>query len=63
MKEDLPYLTDQEKETFKMCLANIEDKLHALQCESNQDHCYKTYIKEKSNSIYYDIKVILNMCE
>lgn len=61
MKENLPYLTEDEKERFKMCLGNIQDKLTALQTEAQNKHAYKSYIEEKIDVILNDASVIKHL--
>ena len=61
MKEKLPYLTEDEKRRYEMCLRNIEDKLKALKTEAENERPYKHYIKEKIDSILWDAKVIENL--
>lgn len=56
------YLDDEEKNRAKMCVANIIDKLQAIDIELNtREKPYKTYLKEKMDSINWDIKVLNNM--
>lgn len=63
MEEKLPYLTANELETYKMCVANIGDKIKSLSNEAKRSKPYKHYIKEKADSISFDINVILNMLD
>ena len=58
MREKLPYLTEDEKKRYEMCLRNIEDKLKALKIETENERPYRYYIKEKIDSILWDAKVI-----
>ena len=44
MEEKLPYLTENELETYKMCIANIEDKIKSLSDEAKRSRPYKYYI-------------------
>ena len=56
------YLDEEEKSRAKMCVANITDKLQAIDTELNtREKPYKTYLKEKMDSINWDIKVLNNM--
>ena len=56
------YLDEEEKNRAKMCVANITDKLQAISTELNtREKPYKTYLKEKMDSINWDIKVLNNM--
>lgn len=56
------YLDEEEKNRAKMCVANIIDKLQAIDTELNtREKPYKTYLKEKMDSINWDIKVLNNM--
>ena len=56
------YLDEEEKNRAKMCVANIIDKLQAIDTELNtREKPYKTYLKEKMGSINWDIKVLNNM--
>lgn len=56
MKE--PYLDEDEKRRYEMCLRNIEDKLKALKAEAEKERPYRYYIKEKIDSIIWDAKCI-----
>ena len=56
------YLDEEEKNRAKMCVVNITDKLQAINTELNtREKPYKTYLKEKMDSINWDIKVLNNM--
>ena len=56
------YLDEEEKNRAKMCVANIIDKLQAIDTELNtREKPYKTYLKEKMESINWDVKVLNNM--
>ena len=56
------YLDEEEKSRAKMCVANITDKLQAIDTELNtREKPYKTYLKEKTDSINWDIKVLNSM--
>ena len=56
------YLDEEEKSRAKMCVANITDKLQAIDTELNtREKPYKTYLKEKMDSINWDIKVLNSM--
>ena len=56
------YLDEEEKNRAKMCVANIIDKLQAIDTELNtREKPYKTKKKKKMDSINWDIKVLNNM--
>ena len=56
------YLDEEEKNRAKMCVANIIDKFQAIDTELNtREKPYKTYLKEKMDSINWNIKVLNNM--
>lgn len=58
----LPYLDDEELNVSKMCIANIKDKMEAVETEINKEgKAYKTYLKEKLDSIYRDVKVLVSI--
>ena len=57
-----PYLNENQKRTATSCLNNIEDKLMAVRNElTTRERPYKSYLKEKLDSIYWDVKVLINM--
>lgn len=58
------YLNEDEIKRAKMCLANIEDKLKAVKTEiTTSQKPYKSYLREKMNSITWDVNVINHMIE
>lgn len=59
----MDYLSDEEKKRMKMCTSNIKDKLQAIITELNNDHSYKTYLREKMNSITWDVRCINSIIE
>ena len=60
----MPYLNEDEIKRAKMCVANIKDKLYAIEKEINEtQRPYKHYLKEKLDSIIWDTKVLNNMIE
>ena len=62
--EVLPYLNEEESKRVKMCLYNINDKMEAVNTEVLQsERAYKSYLKEKIDSIYNDIKVIKHIVD
>ena len=56
-----PYLNEEEKRRLKMCIANIKDKLQAIESESLNDKPYRCYLKEKIDSIIWDVNCIESM--
>lgn len=61
-ENNMDYLSKEEIERAKSCIANIEDKLNAIKTEIySREHPYKTYIREKASSITWDINVINHM--
>ena len=61
---DLPYLDEDEIKRAKMCIYNINDKMESISNEIlNSEKAYKSYLKEKIDSIYNDIKVLKSMVE
>lgn len=57
----MDYLTNEEVKRAKMCTSNIQDKLQAIISELNNKHAYKTYLKEKMESITWDVKCMNSM--
>lgn len=56
------YLDEDHIKRAKMCVANIFDKLQAIDTELNtREKPYRTYLKEKMDSINWDIKVLNNI--
>jgi hypothetical protein len=58
----LEYLNETQKKTGLSAAYNIQDKMNAVMTELNKEHSYKCYLNEKLDSIYWDVKVLLNMC-
>lgn len=56
-------LSEAQKERAKFCLANIKDKLVAIEQELHLENADKHYIGEKIESVYWDTKCIKSMCE
>lgn len=56
-----PYLNEEEKSRLKMCIANIKDKLTALESESLNERPYRYYLAEKVDSILWDANCIKSM--
>lgn len=57
-----PFLDDLQKDTAIRCVANIDDKLQAVKLELvNPNKPYKTYLREKLESIDWDVQILLNM--
>lgn len=62
--KNLNTLTDEEKTRAKYCVENIQDKLYSISNElNNSPVAYKPYLKEKLDSIIWDINVLKNMVE
>lgn len=60
----MDYLSDEEVKRAKMCTSNIQDKLQAVIKELNESpRAYKTYLREKMNSITWDVNCLNNMVE
>ena len=57
-----PYLDEEEMNRAKMCITNIQDKFEAIKTELNNEKAYKGYLKEKLDSIQWDVNCLLNMC-
>lgn len=56
------YLNEDEIKRAKMCIANIEDKLKAIKTEvMTTQKPYKSYLKEKLDSITWDVNVLNHM--
>lgn len=61
MDKENDILTKDEIKRAKMCLVNIKDKLRAVESEINKEKAFKYYLKEKLDSITWDINVLNNM--
>ena len=60
--EEKPYLNETQINTGISALNNIEDKLMAIRNElTTREKPYKRYLREKLDSIYWDVKVLMNM--
>lgn len=60
----MPYLSEEEKNSAMYAVENIEDKLNAVRTElATKDKSYKGYLLEKLDSIYYDVKYLINICK
>lgn len=60
----MPFLNENEIKTAKMCVANIKDKLYAIEKEVTEtQRPYKHYLKEKLDSIISDTRVLNSMIE
>lgn len=63
MEEQLPYLTGYEIIRASNCEHNIQDKLDAIKSEIHKEKPYKGYMLEKLQSILWDTKCLISMCE
>lgn len=60
----MEYLNADEIKRAKMCIANIEDKLNAVKTEIlSREKPYKDYLKEKLDSMNWDVQVLISMIE
>lgn len=60
----MDYLDEDQIRRAKMCVCNIEDKIKAIRQEVyNSPKAYKTYLREKVSSIYYDAMCLNRMVE
>ena len=57
------YLNEEEKESARMCISNIEDKLLSIKNEISLNMSYKGYLLEKLKPILNDTKCLINICE
>lgn len=57
------YLNEEEKESARMCISNIEDKLLSIKNEISLNMSYKNYLLEKLQPILNDTKCLINICE
>lgn len=58
----MEYLSKEEIDRAKGCIANIQDKLYAVVTEIQCTNPYKSYLKEKLESIKWDTDCLLSMC-
>lgn len=59
-----PFLNELQRENAKMCIRNIADKMLSVDTEiSTKEKPYKRYLKEKLDSINWDVQVLLNLCK
>lgn len=59
-----PYLGEQEKNRAKSIMYSIKDRMAAVESELIfRDRPYKSYLSEKLDSIYTDIKCLMSICE
>lgn len=58
-------LNEDELKRARLCVANIKDKFTSVENEvfNNKGFAYKPYLKEKLQSIYWDIEVLKEMCD
>lgn len=59
----MDYLDEDEMKRAKMCVANVLDKIKAIDSELLNKKAYKNYILEKMNSIDWDITCLKSMCD
>lgn len=60
--EEKPYLNETQINIGISALNNIEDKLMAIRNELiTRERPYKNYLREKLDSVYWDVKVLMNM--
>lgn len=58
----MDYLNEDEIRRAKMCVSNIKDKLQAVASELTLvEKPHKKYLKEKLDSITWDVNVLNNM--
>lgn len=58
----MSYLNKDAVKKAKMCVANIKDKLQAIETELlTREKPYKSYINEKLSSITWDVNVLNSM--
>lgn len=58
----MSYLNKDGVKKAKMCVANIKDKLQAIETELlTREKPYKPYINEKLSSITWDVNVLNSM--
>lgn len=62
MAEKEVFLNENQARTALTCVANIEDKLAAIKNELlTREKPHKPYLNEKLDSIYWDVKVLMNI--
>lgn len=62
MAEKEVFLNENQSRTALTCVANIEDKLAAIKNELlTREKPHKPYLNEKLDSIYWDVKVLMNI--
>jgi hypothetical protein len=59
----MEYFNEEQIRRGKDCAWNIQDKLHAIMSELGGPRPYKGYMKEKLESILWDAKCLMSMCE
>lgn len=58
------FLNENQVDISFGCIANIEDKLEAIKHELySREKPHKPYLNEKLDSIYWDVKVLKNICK
>lgn len=57
------YLDEEQHERAIWCIANINDKLAAIDKELLNERAYKSYILEKLENIEWDFTCLKNMCK
>lgn len=55
------YLDQNEQKRMKLFISEIEDKMYAIKVELQNERAYKSYLKEKMDSINWNIKCINNL--
>lgn len=55
------YLDQNEHERMKFFISEIDDKIYAIKVELQNERAYKSYLKEKMDSINWNIKCINNL--
>lgn len=64
MAEKEVFLNESQSRTALSCVSNIEDKLEAIKNELlTREKPYKPYLNEKLDSIYWDVKVLMNIAK
>lgn len=62
MNKNSDVLSELEIERAKMCVANLVDKIQAVNMEILCINPHKSYLNEKLQSILWDTNVLINMC-
>ena len=57
----MDYLSEDEIKRAQMCVLNIQDKLDSVVSEIKRERPHKNYLKEKLDSITWDINVLNSM--